>query len=205
EYAGSPGSPPPPPSGTPTWSTWPAAGEQSEPAVPLIRPISDRAAVRVLGGALAAGAVAQLLFFGELPGINFPIWVAVVLVAAVVFQTYVRNAVALDINWAQLLGRMLFALFAAWLFGGTVMATWLAKRDARADETTEHAGRLGGVEALVLLIAIDAVFALFVALQAAYLFGGLDTLSVTGMTYSDYARRGFFELVTVALLAGGLI
>ena len=36
--------------------------------------------------ALAAGALAQLLFFGELPGINFPIWVALVLSAAVTLR-----------------------------------------------------------------------------------------------------------------------
>ena len=43
----------------------------------------------------------------------------------------------------------------------------------------------------------------FVGLQVAYLFGGLDTLVAAGMTYSDYARRGFFELVAAACLAGG--
>lgn len=56
-----------------------------------------------------------------------------------------------------------------------------------------------------MLLAVDAVFAVFVALQAAYLFGGLDTLQAAGLTYADYARRGFFELVAVAVLAGGLV
>ena len=47
--------------------------------------------------------------------------------------------------------------------------------------------------------------ALFVGLQIAYLFGGLDTLAAVGMTYSDYARRGFFELVAAACLAGAVV
>ena len=47
--------------------------------------------------------------------------------------------------------------------------------------------------------------ALFVGLQIAYLFGGLDTLVAAGMTYSDYARRGFFELVAAACLAGAVV
>ena len=56
-----------------------------------------------------------------------------------------------------------------------------------------------------MLLAVDAVFAAFVALQAAYLFGGVDTLEAAGMTYSDYARRGFFELLAAAGLVGLLL
>jgi Domain of unknown function (DUF4153) len=59
----------------------------------------------------------------------------------------------------------------------------------------------GSIEAATVLIVVDGLFAVFVALQAAYLFGGHDTLAVAGMTYADYARRGFFELVAVAVLA----
>jgi hypothetical protein len=49
------------------------------------------------------------------------------------------------------------------------------------------------------------MFAVFTALQTVYLFGGLDTFAVSGMTYSDYARRGFFELMIAAFLAGAVI
>ena len=38
-----------------------------------------------------------------------------------------------------------------------------------------------------------------------YLFGGLDTVAATGLGYAQYARRGFFELVAVAALAGVLV
>ena len=67
------------------------------------------------------------------------------------------------------------------------------------------AGRLGASEALVVLVVIDAVVGLFVGLQIAYLFGGQSTLVAAGMTYSDYARRGFFELVAAACLAGAVV
>ena len=50
---------------------------------------------------------------------------------------------------------------------------------------------------------VDLVVGLFVGLQVAYLFGGVDTLVAAGMTYGDHARRGFFELVAAACLAGG--
>jgi hypothetical protein len=64
---------------------------------------------------------------------------------------------------------------------------------------------VGTTEALVILVIVDLVVGLFVALQVAYLFGGLDTLVAAGMTYSDYARRGFFELVAAACLAGAVV
>ena len=38
-------------------------------------------------------------------------------------------------------------------------------------------------------------------MQASYLFGGAEWVEVTaGLTYAEYARRGFFELVTAAAL-----
>jgi len=65
--------------------------------------------------------------------------------------------------------------------------------------------RLGPIEAATILVAVDVLFAVFVVLQLAYLFGGLDTLAATGLPYAQYARSGFFELVIVAVLAGGLL
>lgn len=65
--------------------------------------------------------------------------------------------------------------------------------------------RLGATEAVTILVAIDALFVVFVGLQVAYLFGGLDTMAAGGITYANYARRGFFELVAVTCVSGGLI
>jgi Domain of unknown function (DUF4173) len=64
---------------------------------------------------------------------------------------------------------------------------------------------LGSIEAATILVAVDLLFAAFVVLQVAYLFGGLDTLEATGLPYAQYARSGFFELVAVAVLAGLLL
>jgi len=64
---------------------------------------------------------------------------------------------------------------------------------------------MGAAEATTVLVVVDLLFAAFVGLQLAYLFGGRDTLATAGLTYAAYARRGFFELVLVALLAGMLV
>lgn len=76
---------------------------------------------------------------------------------------------------------------------------------AAALEPARPFPRLGAIEAATVLVAIDLLFAAFVALQVAYLFGGLDTLAATGLTYSDYARRGFFELVFAIGVAGLIV
>ena len=65
--------------------------------------------------------------------------------------------------------------------------------------------RLGAIESATILVAVDVLFAVFVVLQIAYLFGGLDTLAATGLPYAQYVRSGFFELVRVAVLAGALL
>jgi hypothetical protein len=65
--------------------------------------------------------------------------------------------------------------------------------------------RLGAIESATILTAVDILFGVFVVLQLAYLFGGQDTLAATGLPYAQYARSGFFELVWVAVLAGGLL
>lgn len=64
---------------------------------------------------------------------------------------------------------------------------------------------LGWGEAVTVLLLVDLLFAAFMLIQGAYLFGGRDTLARTGMTFAEYARRGFFELVAVACLSVGLL
>jgi hypothetical protein len=54
-------------------------------------------------------------------------------------------------------------------------------------------------------VVLDLLFIAFVVLQGTYLFGGRDTLEASGLTYAEYARRGFFELLAVAFLVGGLV
>lgn len=130
-----------------------------------------------------------------------------------IFRRGFEEVVGFRIDLGELPGRLLFIAAIAWLVGGLlaiaargVPAVEAASLGAAAPSTTIGFGRaLGTTEALIVLGAVVAIVGLFVGLQVAYLFGGLDTLAAAGMTYSDYARRGYFELVAAAGLAGGLI
>jgi Domain of unknown function (DUF4153) len=53
----------------------------------------------------------------------------------------------------------------------------------------------------IVLSLLNGLFVLFVAVQARWLFGGARLVrEITGLTLAQYARRGFFELVTAAAL-----
>lgn len=64
---------------------------------------------------------------------------------------------------------------------------------------------LGTLESGIVLFSVDALFLVFVSIQFAALFGGEAFLRSRGLTYSEYARRGFFELLAVSLITLALI
>lgn len=64
----------------------------------------------------------------------------------------------------------------------------------------EQDGKGKTLEVMVFLIVIASLFLLFIGFQITYLFGGDSNIVNTGFTYAEYARRGFWELLTVAFL-----
>ncbi|GII57319.1 hypothetical protein Pth03_57080 [Planotetraspora thailandica] len=59
---------------------------------------------------------------------------------------------------------------------------------------------------VIPLVGLDVLFASFVAVQITVLFGGnRRVLSTAGLTYAEYARSGFFELVTVSVFVLGIV
>jgi hypothetical protein len=61
---------------------------------------------------------------------------------------------------------------------------------------------LAPVEWMVPLVLLDLLFAGFVWVQITVLFGGrAHVLRTAGLTYAEYARQGFFQLVAVAALS----
>ncbi len=114
--------------------------------------------------------------------------------------------VAADANFAQLIHDLfawdikdlplhlfLIALF-FWLCAGALRTTLLST-PLHTEAIQSSGGRLGIVEIATVLGLLDVMFLAFVVLQFRYLFGGASTLG-----YAEYARRGFFELVAVAIL-----
>jgi len=99
-------------------------------------------------------------------------------------------------------GRLFIALAVAWPAAGGLAALWRVPRD---QATTRVWSLLAAETATVTLTLIAALFAVFVSLQLAYLFGGRDTLDAAAISYSSYARRGFFELIGAVALVGAVL
>ena len=167
------------------------------------------AALPDLGRPLARRGGGRIASVGVGIAIAFPFLIVFALLFAsadAVFSSALTNVFDLR-KWSigELIGRILLAGAFAWVAGGLFIVA------GRRTETTMPAvlprlrGLLSSTAGATTLLAIDALFMFFVALQIAYLFGGIDTLNATGLTYSTYARRGFFELIAVAVLAGGLL
>jgi two-component system sensor histidine kinase BaeS len=138
--------------------------------------------------------------------------------ADAVFGRALDEALRLPFDVDEVVGRGTFSIVAAFLIGGPIAIAVGAPKflvwqpdvapDAEALAPGAAAGplrRSGVTEILVVVAAVDALFALFAAVQVVYLFGGTDTLAAIGMNYSDYARQGFFQLVGVVALAGLLL
>jgi hypothetical protein len=93
----------------------------------------------------------------------------------------------------------------AWLSAGLLRDLLAAREDSRivrADALRRSIRlRVGSLEACVALAIVDLLFLAFVLVQFRYLFGGRGVVTArTHLTYAEYARHGFFELVTVAAL-----
>lgn len=60
---------------------------------------------------------------------------------------------------------------------------------------------LGFTETIMVLGGVNLLFFSFVFVQFRYFFGGESNISLQGYTYSEYARRGFGELLAVAFFS----
>ncbi|MFZ4827639.1 MAG: DUF4153 domain-containing protein [Phototrophicaceae bacterium] len=159
---------------------------------------------RLVGGAVLRGVLLTipiLVVFGILLGS-----------ADSVFADGIQailNLITIDLD--ELFNRLLLACFFAWFIAG-ILTTALVlpplrhaptpPADAPSDETPPRSVgfRIGAIESSILLGSVNAMFLIFVAIQFVYLFGGNGDLS-----YSEYARRGFSELVLLTVLVIGLV
>lgn len=67
-------------------------------------------------------------------------------------------------------------------------------------------GGLRPLDWTALLVTVDAVFALFVGVQLVAFFGGRShVLAETGLTFAEYARSGFWQMLVAATLTGLVI
>ncbi|NPV91007.1 MAG: DUF4173 domain-containing protein [Firmicutes bacterium] len=125
--------------------------------------------------------------------------------ADLVFESWVSRVPGslVDLNAYELLYRTLIAVFIAVV---AFSYCWSFSRERApapgVSPTSANPLTWDPVTVATVLVIIDLIYAAFCVLQFTYLFGGELP---PGFTYSEYARRGFFELVLVTLINLGIL
>lgn len=146
-----------------------------------------RVAGRALMGILIA--LPLLLVFG-----------ALFMEADLAFRSIVERLT--DIDLARIVSHVVFTLWLAWGTCGALVFLLLSRAEDRGPLKLPQIARLGTVEIGVALGLVNLLFLAFILVQVGYLFGNADLVRLTpGLTYAEYARHGFFQLVVVVALA----
>jgi hypothetical protein len=115
-----------------------------------------------------------------------------------VFSNVLTNALAFDVE--AVVSHTFLICFWGALTAGYLRWSLLGRPFALPADAPQP--RLGIIPIATALGLLNALFLLFVVVQLRYFFGGASLIeATTGLTYAEYARRGFFELV----VASGLV
>lgn len=104
------------------------------------------------------------------------------------------------IDFGLVVTHVLLAATITWLAAGWLQAAF-GNVEPNVVRQAKPTITFGTTDVTALLGGVGALFALFIGVQIGWLFGGEQLVrSTTGLSYAEYARHGFFELVMVSLL-----
>jgi len=106
-------------------------------------------------------------------------------------------------NLPELIFRLCYILVGAYLLAGVFLhAATQSKDETLLNGQKSVLGQfLGFTESAIVLGSVAILFVSFVVVQFQYFFGGQANIHIDGYTFSEYARRGFGELVAVAFFS----
>ncbi|HEX6035668.1 MAG TPA: DUF4173 domain-containing protein [Anaerolineales bacterium] len=103
-------------------------------------------------------------------------------------------------NLPEYIFRLVYILIFAYALAGAFLHA-AQKSGVKPEEKTWISPFLGFTESTIVLGSVVILFIAFVIVQFQYFFGGQANISIEGYTFSEYARKGFGELVTVAFFS----
>lgn len=118
-----------------------------------------------------------------------------------VFHRYVKDIVDINISPETLIRTLLVIAVTCVFIGAFWFVCTSLRRQGGSSQVSAKPSAIGRIETLILLGSINVLFLLFIIVQLAYLFGGQNNIAHQGFTYAEYARRGFFELIVVAVIS----
>lgn len=104
----------------------------------------------------------------------------------------------------EYLFRGFYILMLAYGFTGIYLYALTTSQDEKltdVDRPSPPGLQLGFIESGIVLGCVNLLFIAFVVIQFQYFFGGSSNISYGEFTFSQYARRGFGELIGVAFFS----
>lgn len=117
-----------------------------------------------------------------------------------------RSTFSLNIDFEETINYIAVFIICTWAAGGIFWRSAFAKPVAEIEGVAPPSKWFGFTELAIVLGSLIAMFSFFVWLQIRYLFGGTELVQTTlGLSFAEYARKGFFELLVVAALVMPLL
>ena len=111
------------------------------------------------------------------------------------------QSIAIDVDPSSSIGHLALTMVVAAAIAGLVAMTGVP-----GNEAFDERRPLGAIETIVLLGAVGGLYAAFAFVQLVSALGGSDQiLQQQGLSYAEYARGGFFQLLWVAGLTAILL
>jgi hypothetical protein len=104
-------------------------------------------------------------------------------------------------NLPEYIFRMVYILLFAYVIAGTFLHVAQSADEKLSEDKPIISPFLGFTESGIVLGSVIVLFIAFVTVQFQYFFGGQANIHIEGYTFSEYARKGFGELVTVAVFS----
>ena len=117
-----------------------------------------------------------------------------------VFRSFIPDLLQFKLN-AELVNRFCILVFTTAALIGAFGYMFNSVGVSSSSPLIPKERKFGAIETTILLGAVNALFLVFILLQLTYLFGGESRVAALGITYADYARKGFFELILAAILS----
>lgn len=115
------------------------------------------------------------------------------------FEDFI-NLVNID-NLPEYIFRLVYILIFAYALAGTYLHAAQSADEKISEDKPFVSPFLGFTESGIVLGSVIILFVAFVSIQFQYFFGGQTNINIEGYTFSEYARKGFGELVTVAFFS----
>jgi len=150
-------------------------------------------------------------FYSVIRGIIISLPILAILIwllssADIVFQKYLEKIWKINID-PEVVLRILIVLVASYFFIGIFAKAFANEKYENSPLKNNQPKFLGSIESFVVLGLIELLFLVFILIQFFYLFGGKEY--VWGIeeyiTYSEYAKKGFGELIAVSIISFLLI